>query len=518
MRRYNLKDNNLSIKQMRMVSSVIYVTILLIVLLGSFFIIYKFNEQSNIRELADEHFSELDIIENEILNSLELAIVPINLYDSGEMVTDFFKNPQGEMSTHFMLDFENFISNYCQFNQLRLLDTSGQELLRADNIKGEARIVSKDELQNKGDRYYFKDAMALDAGIIYVSRFDLNMENGQVEVPHRPMIRFAKKVLSPDNETLGLIVVNYQGKDLLDNIKNLELHEEDQLYIVNHEGYNLYSPEGTHDFAFMFEDEKAGFFTYYPEVWSSIQEGQKQILTNQSNFYIRPMTLLNDDLGRNTSENIYLVIKIPKEEIISKSKGLTSSLTYAGVIFIPLFIYMGIQLGIGRANRKWYQNELIKRASLDALTGLYNRSTILDYLKHYIEQYDRTSMSITIAFIDINNLKKVNDEHGHEKGDEMIISFSDIIKSQFRKTDLLSRIGGDEFLVIFVNSSEAGCIHALEQAYQDFKQVGLDNIGFPYEFSYGITSYKEGESLDELVDRADNLMYIDKRKKKSKTE
>jgi len=516
MEKFKFVDKDISISRLKSMYSLIYAGLLIFILLGSFYVIYEINERNNKKELAEEHFSQLDIIENEIMTHLELAIVPINLFDSGEMVNAFFVDPGGEMCSPFMLYFENFIKNYNQFNQLRFLDIYGQEILRADNMNGNPKIVEIENLQNKGERYYFTDTMKLETDTIYVSRFDLNVENGQVEEPYRPMIRIAKKIVDGDNQTLGIVIVNYEGQVLLDSISDFRLHEGDELYIVNEEGYNLYSPQKSTDFAFMFEDKKdLGFFSEYPEIWTQVQDGEVEILTSKGIFYVRSMTLLSDDLGKNTSETIKLIVKIPPERVISKSRGLFTSLAYASVVFIPLFIFIGIQLGLARANRKWYQNELLRNASLDALTGLYNRRTILDYLKHYIDQYERTSMDITVAFIDINNLKKVNDEYGHEKGDEMIVSFSDVIKSNFRKTDLLSRIGGDEFLIVFINSSEDGCIQAVENAFEAFAEAGIRNIGFPYEFSYGVTSYQEGDTMDELVDRADNLMYIDKRKKKN---
>ncbi len=517
MENYQVSDNSISIRKLRFVYSLIYTVILLLVLIGSLVLIYRFNQRINNVELADEQFSELDVMETEILTSLELSLVPINLFDSGEVVEAFFLDPSGQMCFHLELFFENFIKNYSQFNQVRFLDASGQEILRVDNIDGFAKIVALENMQYKGDRYYFSDAMEVDVDTIYVSQFDLNIENSVVEEPHRPMIRLAKKIMSKENEILGVLIVNFQGSELLDAIESKNQHEGDEVFIVNSDGYNLLSPSKESDFAFMFTDKMdEGFFNQQKAVWDQIKNGENEIITDAGNYYIRPFNLLDKEVVKNTSETLYLIMKVPPENLNNKSKGLNTSIKYATVIFLPLFLFIGVQLGFAHANKKWFQNELLKNASIDAMTGLFNRRSIFYFLNHHIEQQKRTHYNIAVVFIDINNLKIMNDKYGHDKGDEMIISFSDIIKNNFRKSDLLSRIGGDEFLIIFLDSSEEGFRQSLENAFEQFKKKGIENVGIPYEFSYGITSYIKGESIDKLIDRADSLMYIDKRKKKNK--
>lgn len=517
MENYHIADNSISIRKLRFVYSLIYTAVLLLVLIGSLALIYRFNQKINNVELADEQFAELDVMENEILTSLELAVVPINLFDSGEFVESFYLDPSSNMCIHLELFFETFIKNYSQFNQMRFLDVSGQEVLRVDNTDGHAKIVALEDLQYKGDRCYFADAMELDADTIYVSKFDLDIENGVVEEPHGPMIRLAKKVMSKEDETLGAIIVDFQGSELLEAVENKNQHEGDEVFVVNSNGYNLLTPSKESDYGFMFINQiDENFFNQQKAIWNQIENGEKEIITEGGNYYIRPFHLLDKELMKNTSGTLYLIMKVPPENLNNKSKGLITSIQYATIIFAPFFLFIGVRLGFAHANQRWYQNELIKNASIDAMTGLFNRRSIFYFLNHHIEQQKRTDYNIAVAFMDINNLKMMNDEYGHDKGDEMIISFSDIIKNNFRKSDLLSRIGGDEFLIIFLNSSEEGFRHSLENAFEQFKKKGIENVGIPYEFSYGITSYIKGESIDKLIDRADNLMYIDKRKKKNK--
>ncbi|HSG22627.1 MAG TPA: hypothetical protein VLA64_06660, partial [Azonexus sp.] len=74
------------------------------------------------------------------------------------------------------------------YDQARWIDASGQEILRVDLKQGQPVVIAREQLQNKADRYYFIEAMKLAAGQVYVSPIDLNVENGVIEVPHKPML------------------------------------------------------------------------------------------------------------------------------------------------------------------------------------------------------------------------------------------------------------------------------------------------------------------------------------------
>lgn len=144
-------------------------------------------------------------------------------------------------------------------------------------------------------------------------------------------------------------------------------------------------------------------------------------------------------------------------------------------------------------------------ASMDELTKCYNRS----YLKTKFGCYERK----VVAFLDMNGFKLVNDQYGHKFGDNCLVDFVNILNSSLRSTDVVIRYGGDEFLIIFDNSSifdvnsRLKSINALIKRYFLGKECLLS-------FSYGLSTIVDHD-VDAAIERADNKMYIQKRKMKS---
>ena len=104
------------------------------------------------------------------------------------------------------------------YDQIRFLNEQGMEIIRVNYNNGNPFIVPDNKLQNKADRYYFKDSFELDKGKIFVSPFDLNIEGGQIERPLKPMLRFGTPVFDKNGNKKGVLLLNYFGKILIDNL------------------------------------------------------------------------------------------------------------------------------------------------------------------------------------------------------------------------------------------------------------------------------------------------------------
>jgi hypothetical protein len=107
-----------------------------------------------------------------------------------------------------------------QYQQVRWIDESGIEKARIMRDQGEPFVVAPQDLQDKSSRYYFKAANELLPGELYISRLDLNMEQGQIEIPLRPVLRIATPVRGSDRKRLGIIIINIDMKYLF-NIAGL---------------------------------------------------------------------------------------------------------------------------------------------------------------------------------------------------------------------------------------------------------------------------------------------------------
>ena len=173
-------------------------------------------------------------------------------------------------------NFAAFMNSHGIYRQIRWIDETGMERLRMtfDRSKKQARRLSKSELQNKSDQYYFVQANQVTPGTIYLSPFDLEMENGVIERPFRPTLRIAKRVIDSSNRAYGILILDYDGSDLMNDPALVYGDLQSHLLILNESGYWLKGQKPEDEWGFMF-GHKETFGDRYPEAWRHIQDAEK---------------------------------------------------------------------------------------------------------------------------------------------------------------------------------------------------------------------------------------------------
>ncbi|MDZ7836951.1 MAG: diguanylate cyclase [Actinomycetota bacterium] len=165
--------------------------------------------------------------------------------------------------------------------------------------------------------------------------------------------------------------------------------------------------------------------------------------------------------------------------------------------------------------RKKIEDQLKYLSFHDSLTNVYNRAYFEQEADRINKGLDRFK-PVSILSVDINNLKEVNDQYGHSKGDQLIMQVSDILAKFLRKSDILARMGGDEFNAILPNTSASTAEERrkeLQKTIQDHNHAHPHN---PVSIAIGIATTREDEEdINEVVKRADKLMYAHKRAIKS---
>lgn len=152
--------------------------------------------------------------------------------------------------------------------------------------------------------------------------------------------------------------------------------------------------------------------------------------------------------------------------------------------------------------------ELFERASNDSLTGLYNRRVFEDRIHSMMDSARRYHNPLSMVSMDLDRFKEINDNLGHQKGDEVLKAVAGVLKSAVRSTDLLVRMGGDEFLLILDNTDlQQGRILAERLcAAVDELNIWADDktkLGI----SIGMSELRSGESLKHWVERTDDILY-----------
>ena len=159
---------------------------------------------------------------------------------------------------------------------------------------------------------------------------------------------------------------------------------------------------------------------------------------------------------------------------------------------------------------KDHQRQLESIAHFDALTGLPNRVLLADRLSQGLLQSQRRQKALAVAFLDLDGFKSVNDNHGHEVGDHLLIALAQRMKAALREGDTLARIGGDEFVAVLVDlEGAAACEPVLLRLLQAAADpVTVDDVILQVSASIGVTHYpQDGSEADLLMRHADQAMY-----------
>ncbi len=609
------------------------------------------HEEKVVVEQQEKHFSRL--FNNIIADLLVLS----GHADFTEMLND----PDGDEIRHFYnitQEFRSFIDHKGSYDQLRFIDMQGQEVIRIDRNQGHPKIVSEEKLQNKADRYYFSKTITLAKNHIYISAFDLNIENGVIEQPHKPMLRIAMPIFDEFETRAGMIILNYLGHNLLNELEDISINSTGKTLILNMDGYWVKGLDSRDEWGFMFPDKKnLTFQSRYPNEWKTISthktgrllteqglfsyttinplangwqssSGQYKVYkpdesdANLSNYswklvsFIPPQTYLDistrlrtpiiiiglvfliiwgmyslissnakvhreqaqrklrqkdqrireivdsafdgiitmDERGIIESFNpaATAIFGYAQEEIIGKDINILTPSPHQGThdnyiqqyiesreahiidcpkeieavrkdgSLFPLSLCVGAKnygdhwmfTGIVRdiTEHKQMQQELEKMAITDVLTGLYNRGHLNRSLESEYRRSIRYNIPLSLIILDIDHFKYVNDIHGHPAGDKVLIELANELKKHSRETDIVTRYGGEEFVLILpqTNSTNGFILAERLRAAIEILSIKIDeSVAIKVTISVGLVSIPEtkAESADHFLIVADRALY-----------
>lgn len=150
---------------------------------------------------------------------------------------------------------------------------------------------------------------------------------------------------------------------------------------------------------------------------------------------------------------------------------------------------------------------LANLATIDSLTGLFNRRYFLEQMERERTRIRRYPEVFTVAYIDLDNFKYVNDTRGHVVGDDLLQSVGKTIQQNLRESDICARLGGDEFVVFFPALAEKPALHVMQELQQELLQA-MQRNAWSVTFSIGMVTYlKPMKSIREMMYKADELMY-----------
>jgi len=159
----------------------------------------------------------------------------------------------------------------------------------------------------------------------------------------------------------------------------------------------------------------------------------------------------------------------------------------------------------------------VQISTLDELTKISNRRGFMSLASHSLNLCKRNHQEASLVLFDLDDFKPINDQFGHAEGDRALIAFSNLLKQEFRDSDVFARIGGDEFIALLIDTGEDKINQILkrfEEATNDYNKKSARGYDLKYSAGFVIKHADETISLDQLIENADIQMYKQKKCKR----
>ena len=448
------------------------------------------------------------------------------------VMTQFVDNQDDENLDRIKSALLIFASERKIYDQIRLLSSDGQELIRVECFNRVPVIIPSTELQDKSGSYYFKHAMTLRRGRIYVSPLDLNREGGVIEYPLMPTIRFAMGIYDSNSQHQGVLVLNYNAKSYLKILREASDVDHVQLMLLNSDGYWLSHPDPEYEWGHLIiqrADKKLSKID--PQGWQAISEkksGHYQLQNRSYTFNTFDLKRVPDfvqstqgvsTLGNNEpAESTVMrhIAMLPESDVIAFKKRKL----YQQVLIVVVWAFVSILPCWGLAfffeSRQSVREKLSRRAYYDAVTGLVSKELFSDRCDHALKLARRQSNICAVIYIDLDDFKSINDSMGHSAGDELLTNVAGRMKNCVRDSDTVARMGCDEFAILLMDLDDKSMVLLLAEKINSricdtfHLASGCVKIGA----SFGVAIYPDdGDSVKRLLEVADEQMYTNKKEK-----
>ncbi|TLS74038.1 PAS domain S-box protein [Mariprofundus erugo] len=250
------------------------------------FTLYKKESSTLLGQMRSEAALEVQGQKQTIEHELRQVIHALLFFNRQADLHDVFSSAAGK--EQITEDLRSFMLSSTVYDQARILDRQGRELIRINYHGGAPVVVSGSQLQDKSDRYYFKAMQRLSRHDIYISALDLNVEHGAVEQPFKPTLRVGMAVYQGDeNRPAGYIIMNYLAVGMLDRFRDSGLLVQGDLLLVNRDGYPLSAPTHEQEWGFMFPSSSSlSMASRDPALWQQIMRLDSGTLRHKDDDYI----------------------------------------------------------------------------------------------------------------------------------------------------------------------------------------------------------------------------------------
>lgn len=263
-----------ALKKRQMLLDFIFIAVpVLILLVLTFTIIHYYHYMVTRQILEVRESSYIKIGHEAIRNDVQTATSDLTYLADSTRMQALLMVASMETKAQLAEEFHSMMKAKKKYDQIRYIDATGMEVVRVNYNAGTPLTVPADKLQNKGKRYYFADAFKLGPREIFVSPMDLNIENGRIERPIKPMLRFGMPVFDRHGQKKGVVLINYFADTIRANISHFLGEVDSRPMLLNAQGYWLMSPEPKDEWGFMFKNQRR-FDQRHPKAWEAVVRDQ----------------------------------------------------------------------------------------------------------------------------------------------------------------------------------------------------------------------------------------------------
>lgn len=620
----------------------------LIIVGGLFFLVTHSEYDKKISIKKKVETKQLELMKFSMVRDLEVLASDLRMLQSSEILAEYINNSSPKSLAALGQRFALFAADRKMYAQIRFINNIGLEVVRVDYSRNRPRIIPREQLQNKKDRYYFKNTINLKKGEIYYSPLDLNIEQKKLEYPFKPMFRVATPVYNNIGRTVGIIILNYRAQLMLDRFQSLQpVNSKTKYSMLNQNGFWIKSSRPENEWGFILNHKKA-FSKEFPIIWEEIKSvlsGEKQSekgffmfntihpeihlginkessykatvkdgISSRQNHWHLVAYLPSSEAGylvylKNSSNTIFVFIcmlfflaimswLITKTRIEKKktsdflsllSKGLeqspasivitdkdgniayvnpkfedmsgyshndvleenprifksgkTSEEVYAnlwetiiqGSTWVgdfenkhksghPYYVAAKISPILGKngdikhfisiqediTEKLELQKKLEIAATVDSLTGAANRGYFMKRCDQEIKRLSRYNHPVAVLLFDLDHFKSINDEYGHQAGDQVLIEFVECVRQELRDSDTLGRIGGEEFATILPETDKNGALNLANRLCKKVREMRIkyEHHKISFTVSIGCSDRQDHDKkISDLLKRADQALY-----------
>lgn len=218
-----------------------------------FFFYYRAESDNNLSLLQAEQERVIKLAVGTLHQEMDAVLSDLRYLSQHNAIRNYLASPGRGRSLDLATEYQGLARQKRIYDQIRFIGLDGMEEVRVNFNRDKPEIVAGPKLQDKHDRYYFQETLWLSPGQIYVSPLDLNIDQGSVDQPPKPVIRFATPVADDQGLIRGMVVLNYMAQRLRDKLSALQ-GPAGKIWLLNAEGYWLMGPTPEDEWGFMFQE------------------------------------------------------------------------------------------------------------------------------------------------------------------------------------------------------------------------------------------------------------------------